>query len=701
MDSNLCELDESMGQLSMDGSETFDVNMLSNHDFSTPTRTASNIQTSPAHHDSVRRKFKFRHPTEKDKECLIPPPPLADFDDFNISDWITPPPPEHLTDELDFTDLVTPPPPPQFADASSPIFPSNTPVPQVLPTPFPGSPISSPRPQFTNKSLGRSAAAARHDRSPLERNRSSSTISARGRTSTISGRAPLESIRASSTSSRGRSSSTISARGHPPLESIRSASTSATILPEPIRIPRKNFPKLDPEKGKRIYLATYVHADAIRFPTRKSFGKFIVSAFNSGPGKIKATHWAVCVEPHPETGDFHYHCSMSFPGTIKWKRPWEAMDANGVTVDFSDTHDYYISMYRYVTKDDPDVYLSPNHPDLAHIRSPRTKTCNAVNRSRRGQKRPAAATNTAATKQQKQQQREEEERRERRSWNNKLTKPQVSGWIIKKNLTTKIQMWAEAKRRRDQGECDLAEFMINISEKNLAELIEKSWLLENSEKILSEDSKDRLTRMAEALEQPCVTEDCRWSEHAKEVLRANRIKYKEFAGAIYGALKYGRQKFRNVFISGPSNTAKTWILKPLKLIFGKRLFENPARDKFGWGGIERCQVAVLNDFRYHKDMIAWNDFLLLLEGETVKLIMPKNHHANNLELQPEQDIPFFGTALNKIEYSKFSPDYEGETAMMDSRWKRFQFSVKYEGQKRKDIKPCARCFAEFVSGSQQ
>ena len=90
----------------------------------------------------------------------------------------------------------------------------------------------------------------------------------------------------------------------------------------------------------------------------------------------------------------------------------------------------------------------------------------------------------------------------------------------------------------------------------------------------------------------------------------------------------------------------------------------------------------------------------MLEGETVKLIVPKNHHADNIELQPEQDIPFFGTALNKIEYSKFSPDYEGETAMMDSRWKRFEFHVKYEGRKRKVIKPCARCFAEFVSPSQ-
>ena len=43
-----------------------------------------------------------------------------------------------------------------------------------------------------------------------------------------------------------------------------------------------------------------------------------------------------------------------------------------------------------------------------------------------------------------------------------------------------------------------------------------------------------------------------------------------------------------------------------------------------WVGLDECEVAYINDFRWSTEIIAWIDFLLLLEGQKVHLPQPKN-----------------------------------------------------------------------------
>ena len=222
--------------------------------------------------------------------------------------------------------------------------------------------------------------------------------------------------------------------------------------------------------------------------------------------------------------------------------------------------------------------------------------------------------------------------------------------------------------------------------------------MHTAEKKLSEDAKTRLVRMEEALNSDCAVEDCQWMQSALEVLELNRIKREDFTAAMSTAMRRGRQKFVNVMLVGRSNCAKTFLLKPLKEIFEDRLFENPANDKYGWQGIQKAQVICLQDFRYNKDTIAWSDFLLLLEGETVKLPTPKNHFSEDILLDSSNDIPIFATGPSRIEYSKFSPDYEVETEMMDSRWHIFKLTHIIKKEDQKEIIPCKRCFAELVLG---
>ena len=49
---------------------------------------------------------------------------------------------------------------------------------------------------------------------------------------------------------------------------------------------------------------------------------------------------------------------------------------------------------------------------------------------------------------------------------------------------------------------------MNNSEIKLAEVIYKAWMLHNAEKIISEESKSRMERLAEVYAGNCIKEDC-------------------------------------------------------------------------------------------------------------------------------------------------------------------------------------------------
>ena len=55
-----------------------------------------------------------------------------------------------------------------------------------------------------------------------------------------------------------------------------------------------------------------------------------------------------------------------------------------ISVYFSDSHQSFISAYRYMSKKDTEVFHSPGHPDLDSARSPQTsKTNKALMEKRR------------------------------------------------------------------------------------------------------------------------------------------------------------------------------------------------------------------------------------------------------------------------------------------------------------------------------
>ena len=186
-----------------------------------------------------------------------------------------------------------------------------------------------------------------------------------------------------------------------------------------------------------------------------------------------------------------------------------------------------------------------------------------------------------------------------------------------------------------------------------------------------------------------------WLECAIEVLTLNGIHPCVFALYVRELLHLGRGKFRNLMIYGRSNCAKTFNLKPLTSIFGEKVFDNPANDKYAWVGADKAEVILLQDFRFSKEVIAWKDLLLLLEGETVRLPAPKNHFSSDVVL--DSDVPIFATSKCPIIY-KGPCNFEDkrETEMMNSRWRMVHFKHVFEEKDQKNVAPCGSCFAKLI-----
>ena len=436
---------------------------------------------------------------------------------------------------------------------------------------------------------------------------------------------------------------------------------------------------MDPNVGKRQYLITYSQADLEKFPTRESFGQSLEVAFNAGSGKVNVTHWACSRESHQD-GGWHYHCSLKLSGVKKWitvKRTFE--QSHGVVLHFSNSHDHYISAYRYMCKSDKEAAHSPGHPNLTDVGSPRTKTCIAAYRRKRKSVQPTgetASTSTANSSKKPQ----------------RLTNIEVSDFIVKHGVHNTTELYAMAESRKSQGECDLAAFIFSRAEKNISELIEKSWAMQGAAKEMQRKSTSRMEMIDDAAQGTCAN-DCIWLVSALEVLQLNSLNPHTFAGYLKELLTKGRGKWRNLMIIGPTNCAKTFMLKPLNIIF--RCFENPSNDKYAWVGADKADCILMQDFRYSKETIAWKDLLLLLEGETVKLPAPKNHFSSDIEIK--SDTPVFATSKCRIKFrGPYNAEDDRETAMMDSRWRIVEFKHSFAEHEQKCIKPCPVCFAKLV-----
>ena len=244
-----------------------------------------------------------------------------------------------------------------------------------------------------------------------------------------------------------------------------------------------------------------------------------------------------------------------------------------------------------------------------------------------------------------------------------------------------------------KGNTRLAEFVANKGHKAVDEALSVAKEFAGAEAKLARSKKTRVELLHDVI-QGEGADGCegKWLPAALEVLRSNGILVSAFSNAVYTALKDGRGKYQNVFVHGPANSGKTFILSPLKSIY--HTFCNPATGSFAWMGVEEAEIIFLNDLRWSPTIIAWADFLQALEGDTVHLPAPKNFCKRDIELS--KDTPFFATADTTPVLVKGGSIDSVNTEMMNLRWRFFNFWKQIPHSQQIRLTPCGHCFAELV-----
>ena len=250
-----------------------------------------------------------------------------------------------------------------------------------------------------------------------------------------------------------------------------------------------------------------------------------------------------------------------------------------------------------------------------------------------------------------------------------------------------------AAEQNREGKRDLAMFICNRGSKTVDECLAIASELACAEEKYARSQKTRIELLQEMKERECITEcNGQWLQAAYNLLQRNEIPVRDFVQTIYVLLEKGRGKYRNLYIHGPANCGKTFILSPLKLIY--KTFSNPATGTFAWVGAEDAEIIMLNDFRWKPSIIAWGDMLQLLEGDITHLPAPKNFAKRDIELK--KDTPVFATADAPIVLVKGGVVDVANTEMLNVRWKFLHFWRQIPPGEQLHLVPCGHCFAQLV-----
>jgi len=451
---------------------------------------------------------------------------------------------------------------------------------------------------------------------------------------------------------------------------------------------------LKENQPRTVYLITYSQADLRAIPTRQAFADVVLEA-------VKATdasevQWVCAQESHRAgrtegKSGVHFHMAIKLNKVKRWNTIRRYIKENwGINVHFSSKHCNYYSAWVYVTKEDDSYVESPNHPDLTNQGPPRTLAASQTLVNRTHGRESGSDKESSGGDSGEEGGSRRPNKNPRRS---RLSVFEVSEIAVGKGIKTRTELLALANEQKKEGKTDLAEFVLNRGPKAVAEALSTGWEMAESNKKLERSRLSRLEILEKAMKGTCPN-DCNgvWFDCAQEVLEWNRISHQSFAEAVTNLLEKGRGKFRNILLVGPANSAKTFLLQPLTVVF--ETFSNPATATFAWVGAEHSEVIFLNDFRWSPQIIPWHDLLLMLEGQPVHLPAPKSHFCKDIVF--DKDTPIFGTSKHELVFVRGGVVDERETEMMQVRWRIFHLSRQISQQDQKTVPPCGKCFARLV-----
>ena len=444
---------------------------------------------------------------------------------------------------------------------------------------------------------------------------------------------------------------------------------------------------LSRRSNRQVYLITLSQAPMLLVPTRQDFADAVLAAYEAVEADVMC--WCVGREAH-KNGGYHYHMAIKCDRPHRWLPIANYLRNNlDLAVHFSSTHVNYFSAYVYVTKEDPSPLHSEAHPDISNG-PPRTFSASQAR---------ATQCSDGATQISSQTQTADEESVEqpaaKKSKPRKLQPSDLYDIVVPRNIRSRKELLVFAKLQKDEGKLDLWDFCLNRSSRVVDDAINNAWSIEEELETTRREQLGRIGILESFLEKEC-SDDCegRWLQMARHVLERNCISQDYFAKVVFNALKLGRRKNNNVFLHGPANCGKSFLLKPLNCIY--KTFTNPAEGTYAWIGIENAEVVFLNDFRWSKELIPWNELLLMLEGEPISIPAPKSYFSQDLRLV--QPCSIFATSKYPLAFVRGGAIDERETGMMNARWMYIELSSQISIENQLDVSPCAHCFSVLIMG---
>eukprot|EP01002_Notosolenus_urceolatus_P001321 NODE_1335_length_1465_cov_10.437853_g151_i1.p1 GENE.NODE_1335_length_1465_cov_10.437853_g151_i1~~NODE_1335_length_1465_cov_10.437853_g151_i1.p1 ORF type:complete len:384 (+),score=36.48 NODE_1335_length_1465_cov_10.437853_g151_i1:163-1314(+) len=255
--------------------------------------------------------------------------------------------------------------------------------------------------------------------------------------------------------------------------------------------------------------------------------------------------------------------------------------------------------------------------------------------------------------------------------------------VIENSFTSGDALLREANRLEDAGEPRLASWLQTLS---AAEFVREVWFSREASDRLVRVGASRLELLDLAREKKCVCGG-KWAETATELLRLNGLCPEEFARALLECLEKGAGKHMNIFLEGPGNCGKSWLLEPLEEIF--RAFAKPdEKASFPLIDLHAHEIVLWQDFRV-PCALKWSQLLVFLEGGTVTVNRPQNSYSGHDQFRVMMPILATGASVPG------HPDAT-EDVMMRLRWRKFTFSHVIQERAEKRVARCGRCFASWL-----
>ena len=258
------------------------------------------------------------------------------------------------------------------------------------------------------------------------------------------------------------------------------------------------------------------------------------------------------------------------------------------------------------------------------------------------------------------------------------------------HIRTEEQTWALATDMEEKGDKALMTFLM---ENGVGILLDRPVKAMDAKETLR---RSKMTRL-EILQEYADTKACTCPTPGacyvmlKDALAKNNVDG-PFQKKIVAILRTGRAKMMNLCVVGGSNMAKSFVLKPLFVVF--KAYTRPEGGNYQLEKLIGKEMVFLNDFEYDdsaKKWAPWQYLKNLLEGEFVEVARPKNRGGDT---EFKSDAPVFMTAPQEValHHGKKRDDYE--TTQMSNRI--YYIRSTHEFKKDPDapeLKPCGHCGA--------